>query len=290
MKIPVIYIDREGNAILPIHGALGGGDVNVPGPSSEERALQAEQTELLRDQRDILNEQVRQQNLLAPFLFSESGVQPIFNEIDPETGELQDPLLDKGDIIAFEPIDDPLDPLRGDIERQFLERTNLALKGELPTSPALERELAEGEQQTRERLLKQLGPGFETSTPGIEGLDTFFRTAEELREGARRGDLTLAEQLGLAREQQNQSRIDALIGRLTGVANVNTGNVQGGLGLASGFGDVVGQFQQNRALELQGNIASVQARSSTLGALFGAIGSGLGLAAGGGFFGKGFGR
>jgi hypothetical protein len=111
-----------------------------------------------------------------------------------------------------------------------------------------------------------------------------------LREGARRGDLTLAEQLGLAREQQNQSRIDALIGRLTGVANVNTGNVQGGLGLASGFGDVVGQFQQNRALELQGNIASVQARSSTLGALFGAIGSGLGLAAGGGFFGKGFGR
>ena len=47
----------------------GGGGVSVPGPSAEERALQREQTELLREQRDILSRQVREQQLLAPFLF-----------------------------------------------------------------------------------------------------------------------------------------------------------------------------------------------------------------------------
>ena len=263
-----------------LFGGGGGTTVNVPGPSAEERELQAEQTAILRDQRDILSEQSRQQTLLAPFLFSESGAQPIFNERDPDTGELQDPDLEEGQIIAFEPIDDELRPIREDIEKQFLQRTQDALAGNLPVNPALERELATGQQQVEERLLRQLGPGYETSTPGQAGLNTFFRTAEELREGARRGDLTLAEQLGLAREQQNNARTDALIGRLTGLGNINTQNIAGGLGLASGFGEITGQMQGNRALQLQANIASAQsasaaqaARASTLGSLFGAAGT-----------------
>jgi hypothetical protein len=275
-------------------GGGGGTTVNVPGPSEEERGLQREQTAILREQRDILSEQSRQQTLLAPFLFSESGARPIFNEIDPETGELQDPDLEEGAIIAFEPVEDELRPIREDIEKQFLERTQQALAGNLPVNPALERELAAGQSQVEERLLRQLGPGYETSTPGQAGLTSFFRASEELREGARRGDLTLAEQLGLAREQQNQGRIDALIGRLSGVANINTANIQGGLGLASGFGDITGQLQGNRALQLQGSIASAQSasaaqasRGSTLGSLFGAVGTAGGLWAYGGFPGFG---
>ena len=275
-------------------GGGGGTTVNVPGPSAEERELQTEQTEMLRQQRDLLQEQARQSQLLAPFLFTESGAQPIFNEIDPETGQLQDPDLEEGAIIAFEPVDDELRPMRKDIERQFLERTQQALAGNLPVNPALERELAQGQSQVEERLLRQLGPGYETSTPGQAGLTSYSRMAEELREGARRGDLTLAEQLGLAREQQNQARTDALIGRLSGIANINTGNIQGGLGLASGFGDITGQMQGNRAMQLQGSIASAQsasasqaARASTMGSLFGAVGTAGGLWAYGGFPGFG---
>ena len=261
--------------------------VNVPGPSAAEIELTRAQTEILAANRKTTQEQGRLNRLLQPFLFEESGLTPQFNEVDPETGELVNPDLEQGAILGFDKTPDSLAGLRKDIEEGFLERTQQALAGNLPVNPALERELETGETELNERLLRQLGTGFETSSPGQEALDRFFRSSEELREGARRGDLSLAEQLGLAREQSNQGRTDALLNRIAGVSNLGSSNINQGLQLAGGFGQAAGQLASDRALQLQGNIATSQSRSAaqaaraqTLGSLFGAVGTAGGIFAG----------
>lgn len=263
------FVTPNGIVFRPIQGGLGGGDVNVPGPTEEERDLQRQQVAILKQQQEIIERQVRQQELLAPILFEEAGIIPT---LDPETGE----------ITGFEvdPEAAALKEQRAGIEKLFLERSEAALKGELPIAPALERELEEGRLNLEERLRKQLGPGFETSTPGIEALDRFFRSGEELREGARRGDLTLAEQLGLARQQGQGAELRNFLGNVTGVNQGGFSAIQPFSKVVAGLHDVEGSFAAQRRLQTQALISGQQARASTLGALFGAIGTAGGIAAG----------
>ncbi len=218
----------------------GGGDVIVPGPTAQETALTVEQTNLLRDQRDILTEQVRVQNLLQPFLFEGSGVTPRTDA--------------SGKIIGFDPVADPNEVLREEIETGFLERTQAALKGELPVNPALLKDLDEQEEEVNARLFKDLGPGFKTSTPGIETLSEFATFRENLLESARRGDLTLAEQLGIAREGSNERRIDDTIARLLGINQATLPGATGFGNVAAGFGAAREPFERQRGLELQASM------------------------------------
>lgn len=254
-----------------------GTDVDIPEPSQEEKRLQSQQAETLRFQREHLQRQSREQELLAPFLYETAGISPVYNVPDEE-GVLPRPDLPEGEVIEFgrEP-ETEADQLREQIELGFLRRTQAAQAGELPINPALTRQLEEGEEQIRERLLRQLGPGFETSTPGIETLDTFLRSKSDILEASRRGDLSMSEALGLAREQANIGRESDFLSRTFGVSGRGAGTMQQSATLSTGFGAAATGLQRNRALELQGNIASAQAKASTVGALFGAAGTGLGL-------------
>jgi len=262
------FVTPDGVAFRPILGG-GGGDVNVPGPTEEERDLQRQQTEILKQQHVIIERQVRQQDLLAPILFEEAGIIPT---IDPETGE----------IIGFEtdPEQAALKEQRSEIEKLFLQRSKDALEGNLPVNPALERDLKEGEEELRERLRKQLGRNFETSSPGIEALGDFFERGELIREGARRGDLTLAEQLGQAREGTQANDLRAFLSNVTGVNTANISAIQPFSQVVGGLHNVEGSFAAQRQLETQALISGQQSRASTLGALFGAIGTGAGIGAG----------
>ena len=233
---------------------MGGGDVIVPGPSEEEKALLAEQTRILREQADILAEQVRVQKLLDPFLFEGAGVKPIFDE--------------DGKIIAFEEIFDPNEELREEIETSFLERAQAALAGELPVNPALLKDLAQTEEDLDARLFRDLGPGFATSTPGIESLSEFATFRTNILESARRGDLTLSEQLGITRERSNEARIDDTIARLLGINQATLPGAGGLGGVASGFGQAQVPFQQQRQLELSASLQNAQ-QSTFFGDLFG---------------------
>jgi hypothetical protein len=58
----------------------GPSNVEFPEPTEEERALQSEQLSLLRSQKDILSRQLREQNLLLPFLYGGLGLKPKFND------------------------------------------------------------------------------------------------------------------------------------------------------------------------------------------------------------------
>jgi hypothetical protein len=181
-----------------------GSSPDFPKPTKHERALQTEQTDLLRQQREILTEQLRRQDLLAPILYKEAGLAPQYDAA--------------GKVVGFTelPDTDTLKDLRTDIEKRFLERTQAALKGELPTDPGLLRELDEGEQRLHETLRQNLGSGYATSSPGIEAMADFTKRRSEILDAARRGDLTLAEQLGQARGASNLAqtagRMESLVG------------------------------------------------------------------------------
>lgn len=184
-----------------------------------------------------------------------------------------------GELIGFEEIPDtPEELLRADLERGLLERTQAALSGELPVDPALERSLAEREALLRGTLQRQLGAGFETSTPGMEALSRFTRDAEQLRGSARRADLAtaagLAEGFGTGRERSRALNVAGI----QDVLGMRSGNI-GQLGqIASALQSPIGQMANQRNLQFQGNLAQAQAQAQQEQS----IGQILGMLAGGG--------
>jgi hypothetical protein len=240
---------------------MGKTSVKAPGPSPEELAVQREQLELLRSQRDILSRQLREQQLIAPILFQQAGVTPKFNE--------------QGEIIGFDE-----DPTMRQIREGLQGRTLAALKGELPVDPILERELGTQEQTLRESLRRQLGTGFETSTPGIEALQKFREGRFGILEASRRGELSLGESLGLARQQGQQ---EALMRAL----QPNFAISQAFGGAAQGFGQALQPFQFGRQAQLQARMATGQLSQQQLASILGIVsggaqgfGTGLGMAVG----------
>ena len=334
---------------------------SAPQPTAEERALTAEQLEALRQQRLLLDEQLRTQDLLAPFLYQEVGLRPIMSsEVDPalitRRGELEtqlsalkaqwdavplkggDParlaieakmaplqteqrkLLEqidvqsKGRITGFEELPDDPEVARekllqqrfqeaslaaldreaagaeanAEIERLTRERSLAALKGELPVNPALLNQLARDEENLRGQLFKQLGPGFETSTPGIQALGEFMTRKNEILEGARRADLTLGEQLRFSQEAGSResavtgadlsARIrQQQLGNLMGISTAGMPGIGAQGQVAAGFAQPMQYFQNlrneqfgARMQEFQGRVAQNQMYGNLFGSALGA--------------------
>lgn len=318
------------------------GDVNVPKPTAEEKALQAEQTELLRAQREILLQTQSQQAALLPVFAESLGLSLKFDQAGNIIGAEQTPqaqrieglsqqLLEKSlnDLLTessteatqkklldlqLAQLQEQLDPTtetgirNKEIERLLGERTLAALKGELPVDPALERDIAKQEQTLRDTLRSQLGPGYETSTPGIDAMQSFREGADVLRSQARRGELTLAEQLSAARSgvglALGQQTLGATQARVPGVDPLSAGgfafgtgqgvtggemnlaqlisgqqlSLAGGLGqVAAGFQMPIGQMMKQREMQLSANIQNAQNDMMGLGALGSVFGTVLGM-------------
>lgn len=178
-----------------------------------------------------------------------------------------------------------LAPTRAENERLLLERSGAALRGELPADPGLLRSLDDQEQRLRDMLFQQLGPGFETSTPGIEALAEFNKRKTEIVAAASRADLTLGEQLSEARAAGtfgrgtgNVSLGETLRGsRLQDVfatSSFPSSTLSGLSGTAQGLSGPLSMFQNLRNQELQSLVANAQSRqasSAGLGQLFGTV-------------------
>lgn len=240
---------------------MGGGSPKIPGPSPEERELQRQQSEMLVLQRTMIEQQNEQNKILLPFIAEQEG----FNvTLDPETGM----------ITGITKQDDPLEAQNKEIQTLLNERSLKALRGELPVDPALEEDLTSQEADIRNRLATQLGPGYESSTPGIETLGEFFRTSEILREGARTGQLTLAEQLGITRQQQEDFNRQGQQDYLRTVAVGDPMTRAGAFGqVARGFGQAQVPYIQQRQMQAQASIAGRGQSMALIGAGIGAIGS-----------------
>jgi hypothetical protein len=232
---------------------VGGKKLKVPEMAPEQQELQRMQLELLREQRSM-------QDLLAPYFFKRAGLQPRY---------------EGGKIVGFDEALDPESQMRRNIERGLLERSQKALRGELDLDPALEREIAEGTRLQEEAMRQQLGPGWETSTPGIQARATANQRAAELRSAARRGELTLSEQLGLARGTANEAITGASLANIGGAAGLSSR-----LPLVGAVNQSFGPYMAERQLRMQ-TAAYNASQPSALSEILGLVGMVGGMAAGG---------
>lgn len=318
------------------------GDVEVPKPSAEERALQAEQTELLRTQRELILQGQQQQQMLFPILAEQMGLAVKFDASGniisaaqtPESKRMEDlgtQVLEKtlADLLREDPLqarqekildlqlrqlEEEMDPTtpegmrNKEIETLLGERTLKALRGELEIDPALERDIAKQGDTLRDRLRSQFGPGWETSSPGIEAMQAYEEGANVLRHQARKGELTLSEQLSMARTgadialggqslSASQMKIPGIDPLASGgfAFGMNQGTKQGQIslaqllggvtsGTAGGMGQVaagfqmpIGQMMQQREMEFSANMQNAKNDMMGLGALGSVFGSVLGM-------------
>lgn len=174
-------------------------------------------------------------------------------------------------------------PVVQQIEEEFRGRTLRALKGDLPPSPNVQRDIAAGELRLRDTLRKQLGPGYESSTPGIEAMSRF----EESANIAKQNDINA--QLSLSAGGAINAPA-ATIAATTGATAPTLSSILPLSALASGLGGSASLFSSQTGNQLSAalGIGQLQQRSSAgigslLGTLFSAPqGSSLG---GGGLFG-----
>lgn len=131
-----------------------------------------------------------------------------------------------------------------DVQKEALGMQLKGLRGELPISPGLERDLAKGQELTEADLSQRLGPNWKQSTAGIQTMGKFDEGANIARDAARRG--WLGDTAGMA------SGVGADI-RANKAYNQNyVGSVSPNLGLLGGLyqqgvGTSMGQQSQNMA-------------------------------------------
>jgi hypothetical protein len=247
---------------------MGSKQAKMPGPSAQEQQLQGMQLEMLKENRALMAEQTRIQDLLAPSFYKSAGLTPRY---------------EGGKIVGFDQAVDDFGGLRKDIERGFLERTLKAQRGELALDPALERGIGENKRALEARLLQQLGPGYATSTPGMQALAQAGQGAEELRASSRRGELTLAEQLGLTREQANQQRQYAMSANLRSAGQIPGFDTAKSTNYLNSLSQALQGYQGQRQAQFQANALNA-GQPSGLGTALG-IGATLAGTAAGSFLG-----
>ncbi len=229
------------------------GSPKAPKPSMEEKAAQSAQTALLNQQREMIQQQYSQQQLLAPLLYKDANIEPYYN-VDGSIAGFKDlgptkeeqaygKLLDaQTRQLAYSQALQPLEFQQqgyqvttdaqgnptgitvvpggaADLEAQYrqqqlatgkqqqtvnqllLDRTQQAIRGELPVDPNLESQFGRTEAVLRESLRKNLGPGYDTSTPGIQALADFNRRKQETIYQAQHGEIGSAGAQAIAGQQ-----------------------------------------------------------------------------------------
>ncbi len=285
---------------------------DYPGATPEEKRLQAAQTALLDQQRAQTDQQLGQQKLLAPLLYENAGLKPIYGATpgQGDTGlefqngkwvQVRPNTVGQPTITGFErlpptpeqqaartqqeatmrqlKLNEMLQPyqlaqmgyqlqrdaegnvtgvtedpnsnaaMERQLQRQFMERSGQAMRGELPVDPSLQRQFDSSERVLRDSLMKNFGPGYETSTPAIEALADFNERKNNTIFSAQHGEIGSAAQLALAMQQGNTANFGSEQ-RLSGPALTSAAALQpfsqsgtSGASMTNMLGSVQAPFQ-----------------------------------------------
>ena len=236
---------------------MGSKAPSVPAQSATEMALQEAQKRNLDLQSAAYQRTQKEQELTMKYLYEQQGLEPEYDQTGNMTGFKKNARGQTLDEIA----------------KLTANRQLAALQGNLPVDPALERNLGEGEKAIRERLFRQYGSGWETSTPGIDTMARYGESANIARDASRRGDMTTMAQLGLAGGAQS-------FGQLFGSPDRYLAGAAGMGQAAAGYGNAASLLQSNRLAQYQGALSaygSSQASNAALGKGIGTlIGTGIG--------------
>ena len=169
-KQAIATATNQGQSTMAQSGLLTGLD---PSSMNVEQRLQYAQLQMLNQQQD-------ESQALNKLVYQSAGLIK-----DPTTGEWR-----KANETEKRSFMTDTEAKEYDIYLQQLERQKKAMAGELPISPALERELTDWDAQTKESLSRKLGTNYDATTPGIQSLARLQERTGLLREEARRGEIT----------------------------------------------------------------------------------------------------
>lgn len=222
--------------------ALCGGGGSAPPPvlpSAEERALQREQLQMLRDQRTAQKE-------MEPFMLEsmgfkrdESGQIVRIQKADtPEDILMRKSLAMSGyDKEGNRLSEDQMFEYMTDKERQEYDLGKLtrqrqqdAFEGKLAVSPALEQHLGKEEAQANEALARKLGKDWMLSTSGQNQMKNLQEKNNLIREEARRGMITDMEGVNASKSSislGNQGHDLNLAGTFSNSANSKMNRMMG---------------------------------------------------------------
>jgi len=198
----------------------------------------------------------------------------------------------------------PVERRNYELEKQYYERSQQALAGTLPVSPALEADLAAQEKAIADSLSQRLGPNWMLSTPGIKTMAEFKQKAELLREEARRGAISTGEallyssagrqpqgKLGLYSYDQsadgnysfapNALNVGSYLNTLSG----ETGNKLYSVpqlysGLTQATGGVMAPYQGERMKVYENQVSAAMQSSANKAALYGSLIKGVAVGGG----------
>lgn len=189
-----------------------------------------------------------------------------------------------------------------DVQKESLGMQLKGLRGELPISPGLERDLAKGQELTGADLSQRLGPNWKQSTAGIQTMGKFEEGANIARDAARRG--WLGDTAGMASGVGNDIRANKAfnqnyaastapnLGLLGGLYQQGAGTSMGqqgqrmaGLsGMPSygqnwqGYQTAMQPYQYYSGLANQANMQNSANQATTTAGLYGLIGNAVGTA------------
>jgi hypothetical protein len=144
---------------------------------------------LVEQQIEDLKAQREEEALFKPEFYRSQGY-----TLDPATGQYRK-MTEEERIAGM----NPGEKSAYTIQQLANERTLKAMKGELEIDPAVEQDIASEEERTRADLLKNLGTGYEVSTPGMKRLEEMKAKANALRSQLRHGEISMAEGVSAGR-------------------------------------------------------------------------------------------
>jgi len=150
----------------------------------KQQQLEGLQLDLAIREEERFTQQIALEDQLLPIQLERQGY-----VYDPETGEIT--ITEEGQA-RFD--------RQAKIQQLSEEQSVRYLEGEGEVSAGLEKEITRGREELNARMLSQLGPGWETSSPGIRAAQEFETGASSLRDAERFGRLTSAETIGLQRQ------------------------------------------------------------------------------------------
>lgn len=251
-------VDQE--VWMPIAGA--GGD-SPPPPSAAQDEATAAQTDVMRQQLAIAKQQQAYSNAIGPLQLAQGGYEmadapmtvatgtkghkdyhpSVVDRSHLQAGQYIIPLGGKKYVVSQRADLANLQSLNTQVATAGAERALKASKGELGVDPGVEQDLTRSRTSLQEELLKRLGPGYETSDPGIRAMNEFDRQANSIRFQVRYGELSNADALSTNAQSALQRQQSQFLGNLQGVQNpfAVTSQMLGGAGQTGA--NIVGQQQ-----------------------------------------------
>jgi hypothetical protein len=245
----------------PIAHCGGGSAAPIVLPSATEEALNAEQLQMLKDERKARTE-------MEPFILESMGyMRDSTGKIVKGPDSMEDILMKKQlalsgyDKAGNKLSEEQMLSYMTDAEKQSYnlnklnnERLMKAYNGELEISPALEEELGAEETQAREVLQRKLGDNWMLSTSGQNMMKQIQQKGNLVREEARRGLITSGE--GVATSRANINSLES--NNRNALTGISEGNVNNKLNRMMGYINNTGTGMDN-SLSMSSKLASERA-------------------------------